>query len=58
MLRALKKLYKYSIPFFGINCGTIGFLMNQNFTDLEKNISNSKSIEVNPIIAKVTSINN
>ena len=32
--------------------------MNQNFTDLEKNISNSKSIEVNPIIAKVTTINN
>ena len=58
MLRAIKKLYKYSIPFFGINCGTIGFLMNQNFTDLEKNISNSKSIEVNPIIAKVTTINN
>ncbi len=58
MLRVLKKLYKYSKPFFGINCGTIGFLMNQNFTNLEKNISNSKSIEVNPIIAKVTTINN
>jgi len=55
MLRALKKLYKYSIPFFGINCGTIGFLMNQNINfDLRKSISESKSIVVNPVVAKIS----
>ena len=29
MLRAIQKFYRFSKPFFGINCGTIGFLMNQ-----------------------------
>jgi len=30
MLQSLKKLVKYKKPFFGINCGTFGFLMNDN----------------------------
>ena len=30
MLRNLKKFYNYQKPFYGINCGTIGFLMNKN----------------------------
>jgi len=29
MLRTLKKYYKYKKPFYGINSGTIGFLMNK-----------------------------
>lgn len=58
MLRAIQKFYKYSKPFFGINCGTIGFLMNQKINfDLKKNILESKSIVVNPIIAKITTYN-
>ncbi len=28
MLNSLKKLYKYNKPFYGINCGSYGFLMN------------------------------
>ena len=54
MLRAIQKFYKFSKPFFGINCGTIGFLMNQNVNlDLRKSILESKSIIVNPIVAKI-----
>ena len=54
MLRAIQKFYKFSKPFFGINCGTIGFLMNQNVNlDLKKSILESKSIIVNPIVAKI-----
>jgi len=54
MLKAIKKFYKYSKPFFGINCGTIGFLMNQNLNyNLNKNVLSAKAIEVNPIVAKV-----
>jgi NAD+ kinase len=59
MLRAIQKFYKFSKPFFGINCGTIGFLMNQNNSNynLIKNVTNSKSILVNPIIAQVSTYN-
>ena len=58
MLRAIQKFYKFSKPFFGINCGTIGFLMNQNLkNDLKKNVLNSKPIIVNPIIANVKTYN-
>lgn len=59
MLKAIKKFYKYTKPFFGINCGTIGFLMNQNANiNLKKDVLNSKQIEVNPIIAKVKTYKN
>ena len=55
MLRAIQKFYRFSKPFFGINCGTIGFLMNQNINfDLRKSISESKSIVVNPVVAKIS----
>ena len=29
MLETLKKYNKYKKPFYGINCGTFGFLMNK-----------------------------
>ena len=37
MLNSLKKFVKFKKPFYGINCGTYGFLMN-NFSrgNLEK----------------------
>ena len=45
MLKALRKYSKVKKPFYGINCGTFGFLMNnyQNH-DLIKKINNSKKI--------------
>jgi len=50
MLKILKKLYLYNKPFYGINCGTYGFLMNNNNSlDLKKKLKNSKKISINPL---------
>jgi len=58
MLKALKKYYKNKKSFYGINCGTIGFLMNKFSTiNLEKKIKNAKSFKVNPIEIKITGTN-
>ena len=54
MLQTLKKFVKYKKPFFGINCGTFGFLLNQNSeSNLEKRIKHSKKIELNPLEIKI-----
>ena len=50
MLANLKKYYKFSKPFYGINCGTFGFLMNKfNYKNLENKISKAKKITINPL---------
>ncbi len=50
MLKTLKRFYKYNKPFFGINCGTYGFLMNNyNSLELKKRLKNSKKISINPL---------
>ena len=50
MLHALKKLHKYKRPFYGINSGNYGFLMNKfNNKNLEKNLNNSKTIQIYPL---------
>ena len=50
MLQTLKNLYKYKKPFYGINSGNYGFLMNkfsnQNFL---KNLTISNSIKIHPL---------
>ena len=50
MLQTLKKYVKYRKSFFGINCGSFGFLMNENKNiDLNKRIISSKKIFLNPL---------
>tara|TARA_E500000331_G_C17188386_1_gene683724 strand:+ start:40 stop:816 length:777 start_codon:yes stop_codon:yes gene_type:complete len=50
MLKNLKKFYKYKKPFYGINCGSYGFLMNNsNINNLEKKISKSKKTTINSL---------
>ena len=50
MLHTLKKLVKYKKPFFGINCGTFGFLMNDyKNINLTKRIKSSKKTILNPL---------
>tara|TARA_B100000787_G_scaffold136228_1_gene105037 strand:+ start:40 stop:819 length:780 start_codon:yes stop_codon:yes gene_type:complete len=50
MLQALKKLYKFKKPFYGLNSGNYGFLMNkfskQNFL---KNLETSHSVTIHPL---------
>ena len=58
MLRVLKRYYKFKKPFYGINCGTIGFLMNKfHITNLEKKIKKTKMFSINPLEINVTNVN-
>ncbi len=50
MLRNLKKYFKFNIPFYGVNCGSYGFLMNNSNIDrLERKISKSKKTTINTL---------
>jgi NAD+ kinase len=57
MLNSLKKYVKFKKPFYGINCGTYGFLMNRHVSDnLEKKITKAKKTIINPL--QIISFNN
>ncbi len=50
MLQSLKKLYKFNKPFYGINSGNYGFLMNKfSIKKTIKNLSKAKSISISPL---------
>ena len=53
MLHALKKYQKFNKPFYGINRGTFGFLMNKykNY-NIDENISKAKAISISPLQMK------
>ncbi len=54
MLHTLKKFAKYKKPFFGINCGTFGFLMNKNtHVNLYKRVFTSRKISLSPLEIKI-----
>ena len=54
MLQTLKKFQKFNKPFYGINSGTFGFLMNKFKTyDVIKNISRAKFVSISPLSMKV-----
>ena len=54
MLNSLKKFHKFNKPFYGINSGSYGFLMNK-FTPKNtiKNLPKAKSIRIYPIEMEV-----
>jgi len=57
MLNSLKKYAKFKRPFYGINCGTYGFLMNRYVSkNLEKKILRAKKTTINPL--QIISFNN
>ena len=59
MLKTLKKYYKYNKPFYGMNIGTFGFLMNKfKLQNIKNNISRSKLVSISPLEAKVTTNKN
>tara|TARA_Y100001970_G_scaffold287751_1_gene413172 strand:- start:1231 stop:2010 length:780 start_codon:yes stop_codon:yes gene_type:complete len=50
MLQTLKKYYKYKKPFYGINSGNYGFLMNRfSKKNPIKNLLNAKSLQIHPL---------
>jgi len=59
MLQTLKKYHKYKKPFYGINKGTFGFLMNKyRNNDILKNISKSKLVSISPLEMKAVNKKN
>jgi len=59
MLQTLKKYQKYKKPFYGINKGTFGFLMNKyKNDDILKNISKSKPVSISPLEMKAVNKKN
>ncbi|WP_415312830.1 NAD kinase [Candidatus Pelagibacter sp. Uisw_106] len=58
MLQTLKKLYKFKKPFYGINCGNYGFLMNKfSNKNFLRNLKNSSSIKISPLQMTVANDN-
>jgi len=50
MLQTLKKFYEFKKPFYGINSGNYGFLMNKfSNKNFLKNLKTSNSIKIHPI---------
>ena len=50
MLSSLKKYNKYKKPFYGINAGSYGFLMNKfSSKNTVKNLSKAKSVTISPL---------
>ncbi len=59
MLQTLKKFYKFKKPFYGINSGSYGFLMNKfSFKNTIKNLSKAKMINISPLQMEVKNKSN
>ena len=59
MLKALKEYQSYQKPFYGLNTGTFGFLMNKfNINNLHKRILKSKTVLISPLEMKALTKNN
>ena len=59
MLQTLKKLYRFKKPFYGINSGNYGFLMNKfSNANIIKNLNIANSIKIHPLQMTVTTKNN
>jgi NAD+ kinase len=60
MLHSIHKYMDYNLPFYGINCGSLGFLLN-NFSDDEniiEKIKSAKKTDIHPLLMKSYSQNN
>src|ERR1700743_2857160 len=50
MLQTLHDYMKMKLPFYGINCGTVGFLMNQHaLDDLPERIAHARAANLSPL---------
>tara|TARA_B100001013_G_scaffold314868_1_gene221567 strand:+ start:41 stop:811 length:771 start_codon:yes stop_codon:yes gene_type:complete len=59
MLKILKKFQKYKKPFYGMNKGTFGFLMNKFKTkNIIKSILNAKLVTISPLEMHAITKNN
>ena len=59
MLQTLKKFYKFKKPFYGINSGDYGFLMNKfNEKNIIKNLIKTDKIKISPLQMSVKNKSN
>ena len=59
MLQTLKRLHKYKKPFYGINSGNYGFLMNKlSKKNIIQNLNISNSVKIYPLQMTVTNKSN
>ena len=59
MLSTIKKFQKYNKPFYGMNRGTFGFLMNKfNVNKIIKNLQKAKIINISPLDMVAHTTNN
>ena len=59
MLSTIKKFQKYNKPFYGMNRGTFGFLMNKfNINEILKNLQKAKTINISPLEMIAYTVNN
>ena len=59
MLQTLKKLYKLKKPFYGLNSGNYGFLMNKfSNKNFLKNLKTSHNVKIHPLQMSVKTKNN
>ncbi len=59
MLQTLKKLYRFKKPFYGINSGNYGFLMNKfSNKNFIKNLKTSHSVKIYPLQMSVKTKSN
>ena len=55
MLKTIKNLYKFNKPFYGINCGSVGFLLNKYGTNkIQEKINKAKITIINPLQVQTT----
>jgi NAD+ kinase len=53
MLQALHRLHRRGVPIFGMNCGSVGFLMNDfALEDLEARLATAKAQSIHPLRMK------
>ena len=59
MLSTIKKFQKYNKPFYGMNRGTFGFLMNKfKVNEIMKNLEKAKIINISPLDMTAYTTNN
>ena len=50
MLKTIKRLYKFNKPFYGINCGSIGFLLNRYLSKkISQRVNKAKITTIYPL---------
>tara|TARA_B100000929_G_scaffold150771_1_gene119434 strand:- start:1373 stop:2140 length:768 start_codon:yes stop_codon:yes gene_type:complete len=56
MLKTIKNLYKFNKPFYGINCGSIGFLLNRYLSKkISQRVNKAKITTIYPLQIKTVS---